>query len=65
MTHGDQAAQRRHAEYQRSELASLSERLRKIEADLNDAKNRVEFLERKLTERDGPVQAGANALTEG
>lgn len=65
MTHGDEAAQRRHKDYQRSELMSIGEQLRMVEARLNDANRRLEWLERELTKQHASVQACANALSEG
>ena len=65
MTHGDEAAQRRHRDYQRSELISIGEQLRMVEARLNDANRRLEWLERELTNGHASVQAGANVLSEG
>lgn len=65
MTHGDREAERRHRDYQRSELMSLGERLREVEEKLNAANRHLARLERQLTGQDASVQSGANALTEG
>ena len=63
--HGQEAEERRHRDYQRSELISLGEQLRGVEEKLNDAQRRLAYLERILTKQHGTVQAEANALTEG
>lgn len=65
MIHGQEREERRHRDYQRSELASIGEQLRSIEAGLNDANRRLAWLERELTKQQASVQAGANALSEG
>lgn len=63
--HGSEQAERRHRDYQRTELMSMGEQIRTAEAKLNDVSRRLEFLERILTEQHGSVQSGANADTEG
>lgn len=63
--HGAEQAERRHRDYQRTELMSLGEAIRTAEAKLNDVSRRLEFLERILTEQDASVQSGANDHTGG
>lgn len=63
--HGAEREAQRRRDYQRSEMISLGEQLRAVEEKLNDASRRLARLERQLTNQDGSVQAGANALTEG
>ncbi len=63
MTHGDREAERRHRDYQRSELMSLGERLREVEDKLNAAQRDLNRLERQLTGQNSSVHSGANILT--
>lgn len=63
--HNQETQQRRDRDYHRTELMSLGEQLRDVEAKLNDASRRLSIMERILTERYGTVQADANALAEG
>lgn len=65
MIHGEREAERRHRDYQRSELISLGERLREVEEKLNAAQRDLTRLERQLTGQNGSVHPGANALMEG
>lgn len=65
MIHGQEREEQRRRDYQRSELMSLGEQLRSMEAKLNDAARRLVRLERELTKQHASVQAGANDLSEG
>lgn len=57
MVHGDQQAQRRHRDYERTERMAVAERLRDVEAKLNQALRDLDRLERMLTGGYATVQS--------
>lgn len=55
--HGSEREQQRHKDYMRTEIMSVGERLREVEAKLNEASRRLAYVEAQLTAQYGPVQA--------